>query len=93
MINREISNKSNRQKNCDLGNLNRQVEAVAKQIQAIEKIEKSIGLEQLKPDLMQVAIARKENPETSLSELAEILNLSKSCLNHRLRKIVEIANT
>lgn len=93
MINREISNKSNRQKNCDLGNLNRQVEAVAKQIQAIEKIEKSIGLEQLKPDLMQVAIARKENPETSLSELAEILHLSKSCLNHRLRKIVEIANT
>lgn len=93
MINREISNNSNRQKNCDLGNLNRQVEAVSKQLEAIKKIERSIGLDALKPDLKEVAIFRKQNPESSLTELAEILNVSKSCLNHRLRKIVEIANT
>ena len=93
MINREISNNSNRQKNCDLGNLNRQVEAVSKQLDAIKKIERSIGLDALKPDLKEVAIFRKQNPESSLTELAEILNVSKSCLNHRLRKIVEIANT
>ena len=93
MINREISNNSNRQKNCDLGNLNRQVEAVSKQLDAIKKIERTIGLDALKPDLKEVAIFRKQNPESSLIELAEILNVSKSCLNHRLRKIVEIANT
>lgn len=92
MINRELSNNSNRQKNCDLGNLNRQVEAVAKQIEAIEKIKDLIGLDNLKEDLKQVAVARLENPDESLTELSERLNISKSCLNHRLRKIVCMAN-
>lgn len=92
MINRELSNRSNRQKNCDLGNVNKQVEASAKQIQAIEKIEQVIGIASLKADLQEVATARKEYSDDTLSELAERLNLSKSCLNHRLRKIVCIAN-
>lgn len=92
MINREISNNSNRQKNCDLGNLGKQVEAAGKQIDAINKIDQTIGLDGLKPDLRTVALARKENPDETLLELAERLNLTKSCLNHRLRKIVCIAN-
>lgn len=92
MINREISNNSNRQKNCDLGNLNKQVEAAGKQIDAINKIEQVIGIDGLKPDLREVAIKRKENPDETLLELAERLNITKSCLNHRLRKIVCIAN-
>ena len=91
MIERELANKINRQKNCDLGNVNKQVEASVKQINAIKKIDKIIGLEGLKPDLMATAKARLENPDETLNELAEILNISKSCLNHRLRKIVEIA--
>ena len=57
----------------------------------IKKIDKIIGLEGLKPDLMATAKARLDNPDETLNELAEILNISKSCLNHRLRKIVEIA--
>lgn len=92
IINRELSNTSNRQKNCDLGNLNRQIEAVAKQIEAIDKIQKEKGLNSLKPDLKQVAEARVEFPDDTLIELADRLNISKSCLNHRLRKIVSIAN-
>ncbi len=92
MINREISNNSNRQKNCDLGNLSKQVEAAGKQIEAINKIEITIGLDTLKPDLRAVAIARKENPDETLLELASRLQLTKSCLNHRMRKIVCIAN-
>ena len=92
MINREITNNSNRQKNCDLGNVNKQVEASVKQIKAIEKIESVIGLESLKIDLKETAIARKDNPDETLNELAERLNVSKSCLNHRLRKIICIAN-
>ena len=40
---------------------------------------------------MATAKARLDNPDETLNELAEILNISKSCLNHRLRKIVEIA--
>jgi len=92
MINREINNISNRQKNCDLGNVNKQIEAAAKQIDAINKIDGIIGISTLKNDLKEVAYARKENPEETLSELAERLNVSKSCLNHRLRKLVSIAN-
>ena len=92
MINRELSNNSNRQKNCDLGNVNKQVEAAAKQIDAIKKIKQVIGLETLKIDDRAVAIAREENPDDTLSELAERLNITKSCLNHKLRKLVKIAN-
>lgn len=92
IINRDLSNNSNRQKNCDLGNVNRQIEASAKQIDAVEKISQTIGLDTLKPDLKETAILRLSNPEDTLTELADKLNVSKSCLNHRLRKIVAIAN-
>ncbi len=88
IINRDLSNNSNRAKNCDLGNVNKQVEASGKQLEAIEKIEKNIGLNSLKPDLKLTAITRMENPEDTLSELAERLSISKSCLNHRLRNII-----
>lgn len=92
MINRELVNASNRRKNCDLGNVNKQVEASVKQISSIDKIEQTIGLDTLKTDLRITAKARKENPDETMSELALRLNVSKSCLNHRLRKIVAIAN-
>lgn len=92
MVTREFANNINRQKNCDLGNVSKQVEASAKQISAIEKIDRIIGLETLKPDLYQTAKARKDNPEDTLTELAERLSVTKSCLNHRLRKLVCIAD-
>lgn len=92
IINREFSNQINRQKNCDLGNVNKQVEAAAKQIAAIDKIDAVTGLDVLKPDLKETAIVRRENPEDTLQELAERLSVSKSCLNHRLRKLVLIAS-
>ena len=91
IINKEIINDSNRRKNCDLGNVNKQIEAAAKQIEAVERIKEVIGLDALKPDLKITAEARCENPDETLLELAERLSLSKSCLNHRLRKIVAIA--
>ncbi|MBQ3115529.1 MAG: DNA-binding protein WhiA [Clostridia bacterium] len=91
MINRELKNRSNRQKNCDIANVNKQVEASARQLEAIEKISSTIGLETLKDDLRRTAVARKENPDLTLGELAEELKISKSCLNHRLRKLIVIA--
>jgi DNA-binding protein WhiA len=91
IINREIVNDSNRRKNCDLGNVNRQIEASAKQIEAIEKIEQTIGLDGLKDDLRAVAMARRDNPDETLIELADRLSITKSCLNHRLRKLISIA--
>ncbi len=92
MINRELSNKINRQKNCDLGNVNKQVEASRKQVLAIKKIKEVVGLDTLSKDLETTARTRLENPDDTLLELAERLNVSKSCLNHRLRKIMTIAN-
>lgn len=91
MLEREILNVTNRRKNCDLGNVNRQIEAQSKVSDAIAKIERKRGAEFLKPELRETAAARKTYSEDTLSELAKRLNVSKSCLNHRLRKITEIA--
>lgn len=91
MIEREILNITNRRKNCDLGNVNRQIEAQEKILSAINKIEEKRGADFLKPDLKETAIARKEFSDDTLSELAARLSITKSCLNHRLRKIAEIA--
>ena len=92
MINKELLNDVNRKMNCDYNNLNKQIEASEKQIEAINFIEREKGLSSLKPTLMEVATARRNYPDETLLELAERLNITKSCLNHRLRKIVEIAN-
>lgn len=94
MIEREIVNVTNRRKNCDLGNVNRQIEAQEKIIRAIDKIEeaeKTRGETLLKPELRLTAKARKEYADDTLLELAARLQVTKSCLNHRLRKISEIA--
>ena len=91
MIEREIVNVTNRRKNCDLGNVSRQIEAQEKITRAIAKIEKNFGADYLSPELKETAAARKEYAEDTLSELAARLKITKSCLNHRLRKISELA--
>lgn len=93
VIERELINDSNRKRNCDIGNVGRQIDAIKKQVDAINKIKEKMGLEKLNGDLFIVANARLNNPDDSLIELAEGLNISKSCLNHRIRKIIEISNT
>ena len=60
------------------------------QVNAINKIIEEKGLDYLKEDLRQVATFRLKYQEDTLTELAEKLRITKSCLNHRLRKIVEI---
>ena len=92
LISKELINSANRRMNCDLSNVNKQVEASAKLLESIKVIEGSVGLNSLKDSLKQTALARKNYPDETLLELSERLNISKSCLNHRLRKIVEIAN-
>jgi len=78
---RSVRNTSNRRANCDTGNINRQVTAAAKQIEAIK------NLENIPPDLAQTARARLENPDATYEELAEILGITKSGVVHRLRKL------
>ena len=71
--------------------MSKQMGASAKQINAVNKIKQIVGLNDLPESLKVVAEARLKNRDLTLSELADKLNLTKSCLNHRLRKIVEIS--
>ncbi|MBO4412630.1 MAG: DNA-binding protein WhiA [Clostridia bacterium] len=93
IVKREFRNKINRQTNCESGNISKMVSASMKQIEAIEKIERKIGLDSLSEDLQEVALLRLANPEESLADLLKLstLNLTKSGLNHRLRKLIIIA--
>ena len=84
-------NQLNRIANCMQMNFDKSVQASVKQICAIEIIKSTIGLEGLDPALREAANARLADKEGSLKELAEQLGITKSCLNHRLRKLVKIA--
>lgn len=88
---RDVKNRTNRENNCFLYNTDKIVNASVKQRAAIELIEQTIGLDAMPEELKKTAKSRLKNPEVSLNELSEILGVSKSCLNHRLRKIVAIA--
>lgn len=88
---KDFRNKANRTANCETANIERTVKASFAHIEAIEKIEKIKGLDYLKKDLKEMAVLRKENPELSLSELSKLSGLSRSGVNHRLNKILEIA--
>ena len=90
---KDLRNSVNRRLNCDTANLDKAVEAAQKQAETIRKLQAAGRLDQLPDKLRQTAELRLENPELPLSELALILNppVTKSCLNHRLRKLMELA--
>lgn len=92
---REFRNKINRQTNCISANISKTVNASLKQVEAIQLISDTIGLESLPMDLQEIALLRLANPEESLSELQSLTseNLSRSALNHRLNKLLKIAKT
>ncbi len=93
MVTRELRNKVNRQVNCTTANINKTVEASLRQTNAINTIEKTIGLESLSEDLQEVAVLRLANPEESLDELLKLstIKLTRSGLAHRFRKLIKIA--
>lgn len=90
---KDFRNKANRQANCETANINRMVNAVSVQIKAIEKIWSVKGKNFLPENLEKLAELRYENPDLSLAELAEACDppLSRSGVNHRLKKIVDIS--
>ncbi len=85
-----LRNSVNRRVNCDTANLDKTLAAAERLRGVIERLEASGWLDTLPEALRQTARTRLENPEDSLSQLAERLGVSKSCLNHRLRKLAEI---
>lgn len=90
-IEKDIRNSANRKANCETANIERMVQALVTQLDAIDKIKKKKGLNFLSKELQSMADLRLENPDSSLQELAEISGLSRSGVNHRLKRIVEIA--
>lgn len=92
-IEKDMRNSVNRRVNCEAANVGKTAFAALDQIRAIEKLERAGILDTLPEKLKETARLRKENPEVSLSELAGMMNppVSKSCLNHRLRKLVRLA--
>ncbi len=91
-INKEIRNKINRNMNWEIANETRKISTSEKQLKIIEKIDEEIGLNNLTDALREVAKARVDNIDLSLQELAEILNISKSGIRNRFRRLEEIYN-
>lgn len=92
---REARNDLNRANNAETANIARTVNASMKTINNLIKIMDTIGLDSLPIELQQLARLRIENPDYSIAQLAEILEppLTKSGVNHRLRKLNKIADT
>jgi len=93
-IEKDIRNRANRCVNCDSANLDKTVAASEKSRRDIETIYELFGEENLTAELRETAALRLENPESSLSELCGMHNrpISRSGLNHRLKKLAKIAD-
>ena len=90
---KELINGVNRRVNCETANLSKVVNAAGDQIDAIRLLERRGILETLPEKLQITAQMRLRNPEATLAELAGMSNppVSKSAINHRMRKLVELA--
>ena len=88
-----MSNYYNRQVNCETANIKKTVATSVRQIDDIDFIIQNKGIDYLPEKLQDIAWVRKENPDASLQELGEMLDppIGKSGVNHRLRKICQIA--
>lgn len=90
-----IRNVANRLVNCETANLNKTVQTALRQIRCIQQIDQHLGWQQLPSSLREVAELRCQHPELSLGEIGQRLpsgKISKSAVNHRLRRIEKIAN-
>lgn len=85
-----MRNNANRAANCDAGNIAKQVKAASYQIALIEQMKTDGTLQTLSPKLQETAIARVENPDATYEELARILQITKSGVVNRLRKIIQL---
>ncbi len=91
---KEMRNSVNRKVNCETANITKTVNAAARQIEDIEYLRDHYGFQNLPENLRQMAEVRLENPDAPLKDLGSLLDppVGKSGVNHRLRKISEIAD-
>ena len=88
-----MRNSINRRVNCEAANITKTVNAASKQIEDIQYIKERYGFDRLSDNLREAAQARLEYPDATLKELGELLTpaVGKSGVNHRLRKLSELA--
>jgi DNA-binding protein WhiA len=92
-VDKEIRNSANRATNCDMANMDKTLDAAHEQLAALEKLQQHGKLDALPEKLRDTAKLRMDNPEISLADLAALCSpaVSKSCMNHRMRKMMELA--
>ncbi|HIV40735.1 MAG TPA: DNA-binding protein WhiA [Candidatus Mediterraneibacter guildfordensis] len=90
---KEMRNTVNRKVNCETANINKTVSAAVKQVEDITYLRDTVGFEHLPDNLAEAALARLEHPDATLKELGETLDppVGKSGINHRLRRLSEMA--
>lgn len=90
---KEVRNSVNRRVNCEAANITKTVNAASRQIEDILLLKERYGLENLPENLREMAEVRLEYPDAPLKELGELLEppVGKSGVNHRLRKLSEMA--
>ena len=92
LLARRLKNADNRKNNCYLANVDKSFDASIRQVEDISAIERGLGLAELEPDLRRTCEQRLDHPEWTMAELADALGISKSGLNHRFRRLREIAD-
>ena len=92
-LEKEMNNKVNRRCNCDDANTSKVVEAAQEHLAAIRTLRQKGVLEHLPGKLQQAALARENNPESSLTELASMMEppITKPAMNHRIQKLLKLA--
>ncbi|MGI6028863.1 MAG: DNA-binding protein WhiA [Candidatus Heteroscillospira sp.] len=93
-VEKNMRNAVNRRVNCDSANADKVVNAAQVQLEAIRRLDHAMGLDELPEKLQETALLRIANPEASISDLAMLSSppMSKSCLGHRLKKLIELAD-
>ena len=91
VIERDVRNSVNRRANFEAANATKVFQTALRQQNAIKKIVLEHGWQSISPELAEVAKLRMENLDMSLSEMAEKLGITKSGVNHRMRKLLQLA--
>ena len=92
-LEKDLNNKVNRRCNCDDANISKVVEAAQEHLMACRILRERGLFDKLPTKFQQAIVARENNPESSLTELAAMMDppISKPAMNHRLKKLMEIA--
>lgn len=92
-LEKELNNEVNRRCNCDDANTSKVVQAAQEQLSTIRTLRSRGLFDALPPKLMAAAIAREQNPDASLTELAQLMEppITKPAMNHRLKKLTQLA--